>query len=95
MIFNFPFRNKCYTRTIGSPILHFYFRKHSAAVTEIREGDSYKSEMAFDNTDTFITYITEPTTKPAPQPATFSENTPLVYFDLETTGLGWLLMQSA
>ena len=51
--------------------------------------------MAFDNTETFITYIPEPTTKPAPQPATFSENTPLVYFDLETTGIGWLLMQSA
>ena len=93
--FYFPFRNKCYTCTIRSLILHFYFRKHSAAETETREGDSYKSEMVFYNTDTCITYIPEPTTKPAPQPATFSQNTPAVYFDLEKTGLMWFLKQSA
>ena len=68
---------------------------HLQIVVIIREGDSYKSEMVFYNTDTCITYIPEPTTKPAPQPPTFSQNTPLVYFDLEKTGLGGLLMQSA
>ncbi|XP_056018747.1 uncharacterized protein LOC125669025 [Ostrea edulis] len=60
-------------------------RKQSTAVMETREEENYKSEIAFDEID--ITAIPEPIIKAALQPATFSSNTPLVFFDLEATGL--------
>ncbi|XP_056002312.1 uncharacterized protein LOC130053105 [Ostrea edulis] len=58
-----------------------YFRKQSTVVIEKREGENFKCEIVFDETD--MTMVPEPTVKQHSSQQHF----PLVFFDLESTGL--------